>query len=210
MRQREQNLLEAILGRPALDQSRPEAQSSQSAYAEAEREEGRLARPLHNAAPPPVALQKETPAHRIILLLRAKGLSVRDIYAHLGGQFDGGKPKSGTGLFSYQHLLTIVRQPWFKRQLVEILEESGLDQVRAIFESEVVPSIEELVRLRDEAKSEAVRLNACQSIIDRICGKPTQVVESSTTHRYERVPTEAEELDKELERMEKMISGGIN
>ena len=164
MKTKEDNLLKSILGTDNENRNTPETTRS-PAYRQADREESSLSRPFHGAKEPPVALQKETPAHRIVLLLRARGMSVRDIYAHLGGQFENGMPKSGTGMFSYQHLLTITKQAWFKKQLVSILEEAGIDAVSA---------------------------------------------ESKVTHGYEKVPSEAEELDKELEKVEALIKGGRN
>lgn len=169
-----------------------------------------MARPLHGQKPPPVALQKESPAHRVVVLLVARGMRMKEVFEHLGGKWENGKPVSGTGMFSYQHLLTISKQPWFKKEVVDILEESGMDKVKAMLEAETIPSIERLIDLRDNAESESVRLSATNSLIDRIRGKATQHVESTTTHKYEKTPSEAEKLDKEIAKIEAKLNSGTN
>lgn len=163
---------------------------------------------LHNEARPSVIIDKEKPEHRFLIFLFAQGMSVKDVFCQLGGEWDKelSRPVSGTGQYSYQHLITIRRQSWFQSKLIQYMEELGKSAVQARLELEVMPSIERIAKLRDDPDApKAVQLNASNSLLDRFLGKPqqsVQVVPVSNVARYEQ---DAEKLQQEVEKIEAEI-----
>lgn len=160
---------------------------------------------LHGCTKPPVEIKQERPEHRFLIFLYAQGMSTKDVFTQLGGQWDSERnlPISGTGQYSYQHLHTIRRQAWFQQQLVAYMEECGKDVIRARLESELMPSIEKVVEIRDKHDAPmALQLKAAESLIDRFLGKPVQQVvtqPASTVDKYEK---EAEALRLEAAQVE--------
>lgn len=163
---------------------------------------GRL---LHGATRPPYVIQQERPEHRFLVFLYAQGLSTKDIFVQLGGEWDSSLnlPKSGTGQYSYQHLHTIRRQAWFQTKLVQYMEECGKDLIRAKFESELMPSIEKVIEIRDDEDApKQLQLRAAESLIDRFLGKPIQQVQALPAASVDRYEKEAAELVRETEAIE--------
>lgn len=163
---------------------------------------------LHGSDRPPVIIAKERPEHRFLVFLYSQGMSTKDIYIQLGGEWDSVRnaPISGTGQYSYQHLHTIRRQAWFQKQLIAYMEECGKDVIRAKLETELMPSLDKVISIRDDEDApKALQLKAAESLIDRFLGKPVQsivVPPSSSVNRYE---DEADALQKEAEKIEQEI-----
>jgi len=172
------------------------------AFTEAE-ENGNL---LHNASRPQVVIQKERPEHRFLVFLYAQGMSTKDIYIQLGGEWDSKRnlPISGTSAqYSYQHLHNIRRQAWFQTKLIEYMEECGKDVIRAKFEAELMPSIEKVISIRDDADApKQLQLRAAESLIDRFLGKPIQQVQSVPVASVSKYEKEAADLARETEAIE--------
>lgn len=164
---------------------------------------------LHGVKPPPVIIQQERPEHRFLIFLYSQGMSTKDVYIQMGGEWDSARnaPVSGTGQYSYQHLHTIRRQAWFQTKLVEYMEECGKDLIRAKLESELMPSIDTVIRIRDDKEApKNVQLSAANSLIDRFLGKATvhiQAEDPSSVARYEK---EAKELEAERRTLEAQIN----
>lgn len=160
---------------------------------------------LHGATRPPYIIQQERPEHRFLVFLYAQGMSTKDIFIQLGGEWDSSLnlPISGTGQYSYQHLHTIRRQAWFQTKLVQYMEECGKDIIRAKFESELMPSIEKVISIRDDVKApQQLQLRAAESLIDRFLGKPIQQVQALPVASVERYEKAADELVRETEAIE--------
>ncbi len=166
----------------------------EAAFGELEAE-GKL---LHGATRPPVTIQQERPEHRFLVFLFAQGLSTKDIFIQLGGEWNASAnaPISGTGQYSYQHLHTIRRQAWFQKRLVEYMEECGKDVVRAKLEAECMPSLDRVIAIRDDVNAPvAVQLRAAESLLDRFLGKAAITVthvQASSVDRYEKEISELE------------------
>lgn len=161
---------------------------------------------LHNSQEPNLNIVKEKPEHRFIAILRAQGYSLKDIFVQMGGELDDkGQPKSGTGQYSYPWLSQINRQPWFTRQVTRMLEESGKDKISARLEAEAMNSVDEIVRLRDEAESEQVRCKAAQDLLDRHLGKATQRVESKAEVTHAKVAEEDAAIDRQIHELERQL-----
>ena len=192
-------------GRKKLDREKTnqefDPERDESAYTKAE-EAGRL---LHGCTRPPLVIQQERPEHRFLVFLYAQGMSTKDIFIQLGGEWDSTRnlPVSGTGQYSYQHLHTIRRQAWFQTKLVEYMEQCGKDVIRAKFEAELMPSIEKVIEIRDNVDAPvALQLRAAESIIDRFLGKPVQQVQAVPVASVEKYEKEAADLVRETEAIE--------
>jgi IS30 family transposase len=68
-----------------------------------------------------------------------------------------------------------LRQPWAREYLITEAKKTVQDEIKAILESEALPSIRKLVAVRD---GEGVRpsdvITASNSLLDRFLGKPVQ------------------------------------
>lgn len=160
---------------------------------------------LHGNKPPAVTIQKETPQHRFLVFLFAQGLSQKDVFIQLGGQWDNEKnlPISGTGQFTYQHLGTIRRQGWFQKALIAYMEQCGKDAIQARLETELIPSIDKVVAIRDNVNAPPnVQLAAANSLIDRFLGKPVQHVQKSVERTIQTFEDDADALQREAEKIE--------
>jgi hypothetical protein len=164
---------------------------------------------LHGARRPPVTLQQERPEHRFLVFLYAQGISTKDIFIQLGGEWDASRnaPISGTGQYSYQHLHTIRRQAWFQSKLVQYMEECGKDVVKAKFEMELMPSIDKVIAIRDDQNAPvAIQLRAAESLIDRFLGKAAITVVQQTPSSVERYEKEVAELQAESDALTAQIN----
>jgi hypothetical protein len=142
---------------------------------------------LANDRAPSIAIQKETPQHRMCIQYKAMGMSNNDIAREMG--------------LSVSWVCQILNQPWAKARLVKMLTEAGKDPLKALIESAAIDSIHKMIELRD-AKSTppAVAGNMADKLLDRFLGKPTQHIESKT--EVTNVPKEIAEVEAELKRLE--------
>lgn len=156
-------------------------------------------------SPPNFIIKKESPEHRFLLYLFAQGNSATDVFIQLGGKLDPATkaPLPGTGKFSYHWLCQIRRQAWFREQLTQFLHETGKDLVQAKLQTEVIPSLDVVLSVRDDINAPAnVRLTAANSLIDRFLGKPTQVVQQIESKSIAKFETDADLLDKQIAQVE--------
>lgn len=152
-----------------------------------------------------VRLQKESVRHRVLVYLFAQGGTARNVFEQLGGKWDdaNNKPISGTGEYSYQHLLNIRKQPWFQAELLKVIEESGSPLLEAKLQLEQMASLETIIAIRDcKEEKGATRLAAANSLLDRFLGKPAQQVRiepAATTASHENEAAVLRERLKALE-----------
>lgn len=164
-------------------------------------------RQLHNPAEPSVPIIREKFEHRALAYMRAQGMSRKDIFERLGGQFNEKRqPISGTGKYSYVHLGNIFNQPWFRKTVLELMHEAGFDQVESAIQVELPTAVETIVEVMNNKKaSPSSRLSAANSLLDRGLGKPVQRVEQNNTNSHTHVIEDARELDREIEKVEQEL-----
>lgn len=146
---------------------------------------------------PNLAVLKERPEHRIMLYLKAQGLSNQEIAGKTG--------------YGYQWVCQVVRQPWFRKAFVELVEDAGKDATEEFLRGEVLNSLTTLVEIRDnpEAK-EASRVAAANAVLDRALGKPTQHIQTERIGNSENAKEGMEQVDRELAAIhEKQAAMGI-
>ncbi len=116
---------------------------------------------LENDSDPKYLLVRERPWHRTVINMAAAGYTNVEI----------GKTV-GRNIWSVENTL---RQPWARKYLINEAKKTVQDEIKAILESEALPSIRKLVAVRD---GEGVRpsdvLAASNSLLDRFLGKPVQ------------------------------------
>jgi hypothetical protein len=162
-------------------------------------------RDLHGAKAPNFVIGQETPEHRFLLYLFAQGNSSKDVFVALGGQLDPvtKQPVPGTGKYSYHWVCQIRRQAWFREQLTQFLHETGKDLVQAKLQTEVIPSLDVVLSIRDNEDAPSnVRLTAANSLIDRFLGKPTQVVQQLAPASVAKFESDAETLERQIAQVE--------
>jgi hypothetical protein len=161
---------------------------------------------LHNNRRPPYIIQSERPEHRFLVFLYAQGLSTKEIYLQLGGQWDSERNlpiSSPDARYSYQHLHTIRRQAWFQTKLVEYMEKCGEDVVRAKLKAELMPSIDKVIAIRDDVDApKQLQLKAAESLIDRFLGKAVQQVVTVAPATVAKYAKDAADLQSELDAVE--------
>jgi hypothetical protein len=143
---------------------------------------------VHNR--PNLAILGEKPEHRVIVYLKAQGLSNKEVAEKTG--------------FTYPWVSQITRQPWFRLRLVQELKEAGQDQITTVLRSTALDSVFTIVDIRDDPTApKAVRRQAADSLLDRFLGKPTQRIESE-----ERTPSTAElsAVDEQLREIDKQLA----
>ena len=151
---------------------------------------------LFGASPAYQTIKKEQPEHRIILWLRLRAHSVKEIAALVN--------------YGESQVRQVCAQPWFLDAFCRLSSEVGKDAVDTMLEGEVVPSINRLVQLRDNAESDAVRRQAAVDILDRIRGKPTQKIETKSTGSMQVTVFDAAKLMEESKRNQEILrSRGI-
>lgn len=141
---------------------------------------------LNGTRLPNFAIIHEKPEHRLIVYLKAQGLTNREVAR-----------KSD---YTEAWISQVTRQPWFQLRLLELVRESGGETVKEFLGAQLEPSILRLVHLRDHAESESVQLGATVNLLDRFLGKPVQRTEAKldVTHRESRV----ENIDEEMKMLE--------
>lgn len=134
---------------------------------------------------------REKPEHRLMIFLKAQGLSNKEIAVRM----------------DYTEITVgeVLRQPWARIRLVAELKEAGRDEIQAVIKGEGLNSIFTLVDLRDDVQvPAATRRASADSILDRFLGKATQKVETST----QSTPSspELQQLDQQIKDLEVQIN----
>jgi hypothetical protein len=140
--------------------------------------------------PPNFAVLSEKPEHRIIIYLKAQGLSNKEIAERTG--------------YTQSWVCQICRQPWFRLRLVHELHEAGVDAVQTVLKATALDSVFTLIDIRDDPTTpKAVRSQNCERLLDRYFGKPTQRVESDD----KRMPSSPEiaQLNSELAQIDQQL-----
>lgn len=127
---------------------------------------------LFNDRPPNLRILHEKPEHRVLIFLKAQGLSNTEIAQRTG--------------YQVAWIGQVMRQPWVRQRLVEEMQTAGVDAVQTVIKSAALDSVWRLIEERDNDKARSSeRTAAANSLLDRFLGKPTQHVETKadiTTH----------------------------
>lgn len=146
---------------------------------------------LHGDRMPSTNIVHEKAVHRMMVYLSASGALTADIAAQTG--------------YTACYVSNVLRQPWARERLVQILNETGRDMVKHFLTNEVRPSLEVLREIRDDSSAaKNARIIAANSILDRALGKPIAKVETDNTNRS--VPADTARLDAEIASIRKQLS----
>lgn len=104
---------------------------------------------------------------------------------------------------SEQYVGQISRQPWFRQQLVELLQQEGLPAVQELIRGAAVESVLKLIELRDDAKKEEVQRDCARELLDRYLGKAPQV---SAPEADPLAKVDERKLDSEIEELQKKLA----
>lgn len=146
---------------------------------------------LFNDKPPNLQILHERPEHRLIVYLKAQGLTNKEIAERTN--------------YGYQWVCQIVRQPWFRQRFIEECQHTGRDAIKVFLEGEVMPSLETIRAIRDNADAKSSdRLNASNALLDRFLGKPTQRTEVENTSKgLDDAKQEVEDLERQVAELRK-------
>jgi len=133
---------------------------------------------------PKYTLEREKPLHRTIINMVAAGYTNTEVAKMVSRSVD--------------MVENTCRQPWARDYLINEAKKTVQDEIKAVLESEALPSIRKLVTVRD---SETARpsdvIQASNSLLDRFLGKPTQPI----TTEAKPVETQSdEELRQQIQR----------
>lgn len=163
-----------------LFQNYPEGQALAAQYVQE-------ADALFGAKTPDLRIEHETAQHRIVLLLKLRGLNNREIAKATG--------------FTEPWISQITRQPWFQMRLTKMLSEAADDILTQRIKVEASRSLDTLVEIRDNTSAPAAARATCAiNIIDRLLGKPVQKNENTTNVFH--VQTKLEDLNRQIEEVE--------
>lgn len=139
-----------------------------------------VVRPFHGARPPSVVIQKENPAHRLMIYMAAAGRPPSEIAV----QTD----------YSEGQVRNLLNQEWAKQEIARLMHEVHSQNIMPYLKATAVDAalaLNELVN--DKEVPAATRLKAAETVLDRVYGKATQTV------MHGAVPvTEAREKIKDL------------
>lgn len=137
----------------------------------------------------------EEPWHRHAAYYYANGMSVNDIAKQC--------EKDRSTVFY------LVRKPQFQAQVTAIIEANGMD-IMSLFKGEAMNSLLTLLQLRDDEKvSPNTRANIATGIIDRVCGKATQVIEHKAAESSDPVK-QAAAYEAEAKRLRESLEPSSN
>jgi hypothetical protein len=133
---------------------------------------------------PAYELTQEKPVHRTIINLAAAGYMNVEIAKIVG--------------YSATMVANTLKQPWAREYLINEAKKTVQDEIKAVLESEALPSIRKLVTVRDSEKARPSDvIQASNSLLDRFLGKPTQPI----TTEAKPVETQSdEELRQQIQR----------
>lgn len=122
--------------------------------------------------------------------LKMQGCTIREIAAVVG--------------YSEAAVGQILRQPFIQAYMINALKTTVQEELRAVIDAEVLPSLRTLVEVRDNTDAPAqARINAANSLLDRKLGKPNQPVSVQQQLSPEQMKRMS---DKEL--LERLANGG--
>ena len=145
--------------------------------------------PLFLDRPPQQTVASEKPWHRLLLYFKAQGLSNKECARHLET--------------SEQYVGQITRQPWFRKQLVDLIHSQGLTGVQNLIRGAAAESVLKLIDLRDNAKKEEVQRDCARELVDRYLGKSVQV---SAPEQDPLARIDERKLDAEIEELQKKLA----
>jgi hypothetical protein len=108
--------------------------------------------------------------------------------------------------YTPEHVRTVCKQPWFVEAFCRLSTEQGKDAVQTFLEGHQMLACEGLVDLAQNSESEAVRKAACDSILDRIRGKPVAKIETKSTSSVDVTVTNVADLLAESQRLSKELT----
>ncbi len=137
---------------------------------------------------PNLAIMHEKPEHRMLLMLKARGMSNREIAQTMG--------------YTDAWISQLMRQPWARKTLADEITRAGRNEIDTILEGACADSLYKLIELRDAKTTPASVVRAtCENLVDRFLGKPRQQVELTQASVSE--PASVVELDKQIDELVK-------
>ena len=131
---------------------------------------------------PNLVIRHEKTQHRLVLLLKLKGYTNREIAQEM---------EMSEGWVSQ-----IVRQPWFQERMCNALADAQEDIFENLVKKEARNSYATMVQLRDNAKSEDVRARMAVALVERHFGKPVVRTENQTNVFH--VTSKLEDINRQL------------
>lgn len=108
-------------------------------------------------------IRRETPAHRTMVNMAMAGYQNTEIAAFCG--------------VSLNTVATVLRQPENRQRLIQQTKKLVQDEIKELLEKQAIPSIQALMRVRDDSLSPAPAVvSASNSLLDRFLGKPVQPI----------------------------------
>ena len=128
-----------------------------------EQDLGRNVDGLYGMRMPHYALKHEKFEHRIVIFLKAQGLSNKEIADKTG--------------YTPVSISNIVRQPWAQTRIIEEMHKAGRDEVQTMLRGAMADSVARLIEERDNPNARASeRITAADKLLDRFYGKPNQPI----------------------------------
>ena len=147
---------------------------------------------LFNQLDPNLAIQHESPRHRSVIWMKARGYSNKEISAATD--------------FTGPWISQILRQPWAREKLLREIELAGRDKLQTIFEGAAADSALKLIELRDTCDDPSIVRQTCVNLLEQHLGKPLQRMESVqqitvTTENIQEIDVQIKQLQEEENRL---------
>lgn len=104
---------------------------------------------------------------------------------------------------SYSNAVNISAQPYVKKRVQELLRVHGGSVVENLLKSQLAQSVEVVIEIRDDPNEKgSTRLQAANSLLDRILGKPTQHIKTEKVTDIDEAAKTMAEVQSEISKIE--------
>lgn len=123
---------------------------------------------FYNPSMPNLVRKQEMPHHRLMVYLKAQGLSNKEVAERTG--------------YNVVTVADVLKQPWARMLLVEELRIAGRDSLQGLLAGKCEDAVYTLVAVMDDKDEKgSTRVQAANSILNRCLGNPTQPLAISQT-----------------------------
>ena len=151
----------------AFTSTEPTPYEKSGAAATALEAEGRSQ--FHNDRQPFYEIKHQKPEHLVMIYMKAEGQSNKEIAEKME--------------VTPVTVANVLKQPWARKQLADIIHKNGGNEVATLFKSAAAEAAQVLIEeMQNEDARPGDRISAADKVLDRVFGKASQPISHSYTN----------------------------